>query len=276
MRQNVYFFLSVLIGAGIAVGGVTPAHAAQGNLEVSLDGVTFSKTFSGALFDGIDFVVPGDEQGKRLFLRNSGDAPGFLRVVLEDVVYSDLYFANALTVQATASGSHGAKTAISMADPCLVLTEGQRVEPGQTVALDTQLALGNLDGQQGMGATASFSMAIALSDTTPGSLPPTECGQADFSIPLVPRGTTGGGVSQEAQQTLPPTKSADFLGNSGGNDLPVLNLPGGIVIDPNTWDLLEELFILLLVVSFLGGGAWFIVAARRRHDDSSEESEGTA
>lgn len=272
MRCSISALLAALVGVGVSVVA-TPAHAAQGDLEVSANGVNYAKTFDGTLFDGIDFVVPGDAQDKKLFLRNSGDAPGFLRVVLEDVVYNDLYFANALTVQATASGTAGPKTPISLAGPCWVLTEGQRVGPGEVVALGTQLALGNLDGQQGMGATAHFSMSISLSDTTPGSLPPTECGQSDFSVPLVPR---AGNSSQTAQVTIPARTPTDPLGNNGGGNLPVLTLPGGVVIDPNTWDLLEELFVLLLVVSFLGGGVWFAVAARRRRDDSRDQSEGAA
>jgi hypothetical protein len=273
MRRSMRAALAIVIGAGISVVGAAPAHAAQGNLEVSPDGVSYSKTFHGALFDDIDFVVPGDVQDKKLFLRNSGDAPGFLRVVLEDVVYTDPYFASALTLQAAVAGASGPRTPINLAEPCWVLTEGQRVAPGEVVALDTQLLLGNLDGQQGMGASAHFSMAITLSDTAPGSLPPTECGQPDLSVPLVPRAARGGETAQATNPTVTPTGRVE---STGDGELPVLNLPGGVVIDPNTWNLLEELFVLLLVVSFLGGGAWFMITARRRTADPSDEMEGVA
>ena len=248
-----------------------PAHAAQGNLEVSPDGVTYSKSFSGALFSDLDFLVPGDMQDKWLYLRNSGDAPGFLRVILEDVRYDDLYFANALTVQATANGIAGPQTPISLAQPCWVLTEGQHVGPGQVVALNTQMVLGALDGQNGMGATAALSMAVTLSDTTPGSLSPTECGQPDISLPIIPIRGDGG-----AQFSGPQDEAAGPAAEAGppAGALPVLNLPGGIVIDPNTWDLWEEFFVLTLVLAFLAGSVWFVLGARKRRNDSAENPEG--
>src|SRR5690554_6347426 len=87
------------LALGSAALSVTPAHAA-GELDVSLDGATFSSGVAAPLFSDIARMIPGDAQQGTVFVRNSGADAGFLRVVVGDVTYTDLDFANELTLQA--------------------------------------------------------------------------------------------------------------------------------------------------------------------------------
>lgn len=268
--------VAVTFGAASVVtmltGTALPAHAASGNLEVSPTGSSYAKTLGGALFDSLGAVVPGDQHGETLYLRNAGDAAGFLRVVLDDVEFDDLDFANALTVQANIGGQTGDETAVSLAQPCWVLSEGVVLQPGESVRVDALLGFGNLDGQMGQGASAQFSLGIELSDTTPGSLAPTDCGRPDVSVPVLggPPAANPQNTQQigEGSRTEPAPETIEDSG-----DLPVLNLPGGVTIDPNTWNLGEQWLVLFLVASLLGGGAWFALVKRRRPEDESAEGE---
>ncbi|MBF0671098.1 MAG: hypothetical protein IR160_00760 [Salinibacterium sp.] len=244
-------------------------------MEVSASGTAYSETYGGALFDSLGAVVPGERRTETVYLRNTGDQAGFLRIVLEDVTFDDLDFANALTLQASVGTQAGIQTALSLAQPCWVLSEGAVLRPGESVRVDTNLVFGNLDGQMGQGATARFSLGIALSDTTPGSLSPTDCGSPDVSVPVLqgPRAATPRNPQSilDPSQTVPMPDAAEEPG-----DLPVLNLPGGLTIDPNTWNLGEQWLVLFLVGGLLGGGAWFAIVKRRRREEEPAGGEAAS
>ncbi|WP_222705963.1 hypothetical protein [Salinibacterium sp. dk5596] len=261
--------------AAMLAGGALPAHAASGNLEVSADGTSYSKNFTGVLFDSLGAVVPGDEELESFWLRNSGDEAGYLRVTLEGVTFDDLDFANALTLQATVGGSQGPRSAVSLAQPCWVLNEGTVLLPGQAIRVDTLLHFGNLDGMLGQGGTATVALAAALSDTRPGSLPATSCGGSDVSIGVVGapgRGPEGPGQAIGVSSTTAPATEVP----QAPGDLPVLNLPGGIVIDPNTWQLFEEYLVLILVGAMAAGGLVFLLGRRRKKDEAAQGPAGPA
>lgn len=263
---------SAVFGAfvlGLVLLAPLPAHAA-GELDVSLDGATFSSGVAAPLFSDIARMIPGDAQQGTVFVRNSGADAGFLRVVVGDVVYTDLDFANALTLQAIVAGEPTPpKMALSLAQPCWVLIEGITVSPGEVVQIDARTELGMLEGTRGQGATATATLTATLSDATPGSLSPTDCGRPDISVPLTPQGP----------RNAPPGALADPQADASGGlvpgdvagDLPVLNLPGGITIDPNTWRLLEEWLVLFLFASLALGAAWFAFVTRRRRKDGAGE-----
>lgn len=214
-------------------------------------------------------MIPGDSQQGSFFVRNSSDRPAFLRIVLSDVSYSDVDLANAITVVATAGGQRGESTPIALANPCWVLSEGQVVPSRGTARIDLGAALANLDGRKGQGATADLSLGLSLSDLAPGSLSPSNCGVPDVAIPVTP-GAVGGGVVPNP--TDPPTSgSGELIANDP--DLPVLGLPEALGIDPNTWHLFEEYWILVPLGAFVVGTMVFgVVLWRRRRDDEQTET----
>ncbi|MHA6667621.1 hypothetical protein ACX3O0_01995 [Homoserinimonas sp. A447] len=258
-----------LIAPGVALGLVltglataSPAAAAPGGVEVSPDGVSYNSTYSGALFTSLANLVPGDNDESLFYLRNSSTEPGFLRITLRDVVTSNSDFANALNLGVSTPGHVGTPVTILEANPCWVLLEGQVVAPGEVVRVTTSLSLGDLRGQAGQGATANAALSVALTGTVQ-QLPPTECGRSGTVLPVVPQqparpsmsGVGGSGAAAEGD--APPTAAG-----SPDTDLPVLNVPEFLGIDPNTWRLFEEYLVLVLIGASVLGGAVFLVVRR--------------
>lgn len=270
------------IGAltGALVGGaviLTPAAAiaAPGDVQVSADGVSFSNSYPGTLYGGVGHLVPGDSEQETFYLRNAGTEAGFLRVTLTDVVTTDVDFADALTLSASTVASTGTPTAISAANPCRVLVEGQRVNPGERVEVTTTLGLGDLMGSSGQGATAGLSVNVVLSSAS-AQLPPTSCGQSGVVVPVTPRPASQSQSTSPTSSTPVPSDAATPPRDSD-TDLPVLNLPELLGIDPNTWRLFEEYFVFLLIGAFIVGTAWFgFVAWRRRKNESDLEPDTEA
>ena len=267
---------ALVLTASLAVAGLsspTPSWAAAGAIELSDDGVSFGSAYPGTLLDSLGPMIPGDSGQETFFLRNTGDAPGFLRVTLRDVTFTDTDFAQALTITTSTVARAGDPVVLGSVNPCWVLVEGQKVGVGETVAVTTTLALGNLDGLAGQGATANAVLRVSLDDTSAGALPSTDCGGAGTDIPVLPpasRNTPGHGST--IVPTIPPAAplASEQAPNEAGGDLPVLNLPGGIVIDPNTWHLFEEFLVLVLFASAVLGAGWFMIVARRRRRREDE------
>lgn len=272
-----------LLAPGAALGlvltglaAITPAAAAPGGVEISVDGVSYNSTYSGALFTSLANLVPGDRDESLFYLRNSSTEPGFLRITLRDVVTSNSDFADALYLGVSTPGHVGTPATILEANPCWVLLEGQVVLPGEVVRVTTSLVLGDLRGQAGQGATASAALNVSLSGTA-AQLPPTDCGRAGTVLPIVPQPSNPsrssatardiGGTSTAGDAAVPSAPSG-----SPEADLPVLNLPEFLGIDPNTWRLLEEYLILVPIGAAIIGGITFFVWRRRTGDNPLETS----
>lgn len=268
--------LSVVLGA-------TSASAATGVgvVELSDDGVSFARTYPGAVFDNIALLSPGDSQTETIYVRNTGTAAGYLRITLRDVSFSDTDYADALTVTTSTPSNPGSSHSVSGANPCRVTNEGVLVAAGQTVPVTATLDLGNLTGTQGQGATASLSLRFTLTDTTPGSLPATHCGASGSTVPLVPTSPAPPGAtnSSDAATTgaagLPvPTPSASPAIADGGTDTAsglTPTFPTGFALDPNTWRLYQEYLVLILVLAaMIGAGiSWFVGRRPRRETDDA-------
>jgi hypothetical protein len=272
--------LTALLAAAMTIGVAAPAHAAD-EVLVSPDGVSFSNSYPGSLFGSIAMLVPGDSDQETFYVRNGGSEPGHLRITLKDVVAADADFADALTVSASTVDQAGPAATTLSADPCWVLLQGVTLGVGQTVAVTTELKLGDLHGLAGQGATASFAIGVALSSAA-DALPPTHCGYSDTTVPGTPAASTPQpGASADGAEVVTEVPPIDPPESSVQPDLPVLNIPDLLGIDPNTWRLFEEYFVLLLIGGFIAGTVWFALVARRRrkNDDDTmteEPAEGAA
>ena len=280
MRKLIQWASGLVAAAALMlVLGAAPASAATGVgvIELSTDGVSFARNLPGALFGSIATLSPGDSETKTIYVRNTGTATGYLRVTLRDVSFSDSHFANALTVTTSTPSISGASHAISGASPCLVTNEGLLIAPGQTVPVTSTLTLGDLFGSQGQGATASMSLRFALSDTTPGSLPATHCGNSGSTVPLLP-GTSspttttppeGDTTALAVPAPRPNPAVTDTSANANANAANELTptFPTAFALDPNTWRLYQEYLVLILFVAVLiGAGISWLVGRRKRRD----------
>jgi len=280
--------IALATALGLSLGAV-PANAAAGVgvVEVSNDGVSFSDSYPGVMFDDITLLVPGDSQNNTVYIRNSGDAAGYLRIILRDADYSDQKFADALTVTTRTAGTTGRAVAISSVNPCQVTHEGTLIEPGEVVTVLATLALGNLNGTDGQGATASFALGVTLYDATSGTLPATSCGTAGSGgtdagggtiIPGTPP-TAGGTVTTGSLSTTgssfvsvpnpgshPFPATAEIVDEATGSGI-LRTLASTFHLDPNTWRLYQEYLVLILVLAAMtGAGISWIVGRRARRD----------
>jgi hypothetical protein len=254
---------TVLFGAGPA--------AANGTIDVSSDGIGYRPALPGALFGPHVELVPGDSESARFYLRNSGDEAGHLRITMREVASTDSDFAGALTVSASTSAIAGDPISIAAASPCWVLLEQAELAPGEVLPITTTVALGNLDGVAGQGATAHFALRVTLGDAALASLPPTDCGGQGTDVVVLPdaRRTMIGTalvihpVADTAVAGLPiPQAPTTATGVVEG--LPTLSLLATAEVDPNTWHLGEELLVLVLCAALLLGSGWFLAVAWRR------------
>ncbi|TQL47643.1 hypothetical protein FB562_0709 [Homoserinimonas aerilata] len=266
-----------IIGAALVLAPVTSANASPGGVEVSGDGTSYGSSYPGALFDDIDTMVPGDAQAATFYVRNSSIEPGFLRITMRDVVASDADLADALSVALFTSEEQGRPASLSEATPCRVLIQGQRVEPGEVVPVQSSLVLGQLDGQKGQAATASLAIQVSLSGVPMMSLPLTQC-SSGTTIPVTPGTPPTTPTGTPAAILAPGAGFSDALGPQvptiDGSDieLPVLNLPGLLGIDPNTWHLFEEYLILIPIgASVLGALVFAAIGRRRRRTETPTE-----
>ncbi|MBH0109767.1 hypothetical protein I6E81_06270 [Salinibacterium sp. NG22] len=270
--------LAVLVALGVALGA-TPASAATGVgvVEVSDDGVSFARTYPGVIFDSIALLSPGDSQSDIVYVRNTGTAAGFLRVTMQDVSYSDATFANALSVTTSTPSNAGSAHAISGASPCLVTNEGVTIAAGQTVPVTATLALGNLTGSQGQGATASVSLRFTLSDTTPGTLPATQCENSGSTVPVVPTvpgptngtGTTATGAGSSSTLPIPTPSPSPAIADTADGTASGLTptFPTSFNLDPNSWRLYQEYLVLILfLAALIGAGISWLVGRRSRKE----------
>ncbi|WP_341952915.1 hypothetical protein [Salinibacterium sp. TMP30] len=270
--------LSAMLGATPSSAAPASAATGVGVVEVSNDGVNFSRTYSAAVFDNIARLSPGDSQSETIYVRNSGTVAGYLRITMREVRYSDQHYGNALNLTTSTPAVAGTAKSISSANPCQVTYEGTIVAPGAIVPVVATLALGNLSGTDGQGATASLALRFALSDTTPGTLPATNCGGSGTSIPITPTspgaaggtatsGTLTGGIAVPAP--APSASAAPISGEASGAEV-LPSLPSTFTLDPNTWRLYQEYLVLILVLAaVIGAGiSWF--AGRRSRKDTHD------
>ncbi|GAA1207124.1 hypothetical protein [Rhodoglobus aureus] len=282
--------IALVVAFGLMLGA-TPANAAGnvGVLEVSDDGVTFARSYPGVVFDNIARMSPGDSQSETIYVRNTGTVSGYLRISLRDVQYSDQHYGDALTVTTSTPSSTGNARAISSANPCQVTHEGTVVAPGEVVPVVATLALGNLNGSDGQGSTASLALRFSLSDSTPGTLPPTNCGNAGTTVPATPPGpgSPGSPVVTDSTGASGSTGSSDS--SFGEEFVPVQNpdsspsastipgeetsagllpaLPSAFSLDPNTWRLYQEYLVLILfLAASIGAGISWLAGRRSRKE----------
>lgn len=106
MKRSVAVLFAVLI----AVFSTAAPAAAADELGISSDGVTFTPTFHGPLFDSAVRWVPGDSRSATFYVRNQGGAPARMTVdILGDHV-GDLLDSGDLTITASAGGETGSTT----------------------------------------------------------------------------------------------------------------------------------------------------------------------
>lgn len=153
----------MVVGAlALSLTAALSPTAASAEVVVSPDGTLYTHEISGLLDGGV--LVPLDTATDSFSVRSDAATPGYLRVLLSDVTSTDPALRGALTVAVATPGSTGEAVPLSAADPCAQLLTPVPLAPGQSVTVDTELAMGDLTGLTGQDARFSFRLQVVLSD----------------------------------------------------------------------------------------------------------------
>lgn len=131
----------LVAGLAIAMVPVAGAVAAptQQDVAVSLDGVNFTATPTGSLFDGLTPLVPGGSAQRTLWVRNDGTSTVVMRINATDVTVSEPAYGVALTI--AADSSTGRSMSFATTETCYLLVGEQYLGPRQVVAVTFDISL---------------------------------------------------------------------------------------------------------------------------------------
>ncbi|MDN3496776.1 hypothetical protein QL996_12615 [Planococcus sp. APC 4015] len=135
---------------------------ASADVVVSSDGTLYTHEISGLLDRGV--LVPLETATDSFSVRSEAGTPGYLRVLLSDVTSSDPALQGALSVAVATADAAGSAIPLTSAEPCAQLLTAVPLRPGQSVTVNTSLAMGDLSGREGQGARFSFLLQVVLSD----------------------------------------------------------------------------------------------------------------
>jgi hypothetical protein len=184
----------------VAALAVPQSAAASGELELSDDGITFGSSLPTPLFDGLSSLVPLQSDSEIFYVRNAGAEAAYLRITLDNATWTSAPYAASLAVTASVPGKSGAPVLLSAATGCSILLEGSRIESGETVAVTTTVALGNLVGSNGQDATASMDLGLTLVQ----AVGPAEIGCGTPAV-IVPAGHRPTSMKPRSEQSLAVT-----------------------------------------------------------------------
>lgn len=255
---------SVILAGVMAVAVPAVAHADDGAILVSHDGVAWSTNFPGELFPSAALLIPGAHTTTTLWLKNATTEEGYLRVTLDGAVSSAADYGDALTVAAAVPSTVGVAVPMTAVGDCIVLLNGVLVPAGAEVPLTVTLALGNLDGQHGQAAWSSFSLGAALSQlrVDDGS-----CVAPAVEIP----GTPSAPVAKGGSPAATPSDTAAVAPSDPIADVVSPNRFLGFLVDANSIRFTDGYLISMLFLAFGIGAGWFVVGARRKRRHEIEE-----
>jgi hypothetical protein len=247
--------------AGSVLGAAGAAAAAS---DIHIDQ-------TGPLFGSSAAMVPLDEWTTGFTVTNTGSNTGYLRISVADVASGSSTYEKAMTIAASVPGHTGSPVAMSTAEPCRVLTEGFVLAPGQSAAVTTTLALGDLSGSTGQNNSLSFTVRVGMSDVAPGSIAPTACSPNTVTIPGT--GADGSPTSADGTVVVPAPDDTAAPGvprDVNGKPWPTV---AGIPFDPNTLELFQDWGGIVPALAFLFGSGWFLIAARRRRKRAADDDD---
>ncbi|MFC5929344.1 hypothetical protein D6T64_20090 [Cryobacterium melibiosiphilum] len=225
--------LAVAVTALLALTiGVPSATAAPIDLTLSTDGVTFSETLPGGLFDDLGLLIPRGSQSATLWVKNPTDSAASLRISTRDLVVSDPVFAGVVSL-ATWNSATGAAatTTLAAADGCRTLVSTGSLAAGETVRIVVTFTMADATGLTGQNGWATLNFLVTMRQDAAGVRPESACDDGGVLVPVV--APTAEGVADPGHRPV----------------LPLTGVP-------------QALPLLVLAALFVGAG----VIARVAHD----------
>jgi hypothetical protein len=213
----------------------SPAQAAEGDIQLSLDGTLWDSALPRGLFSGIGRVAPGDRVTRTLWVRNATSYAAVLRlsVLRQPVETSALAEATTLVGTSPATPAPGSQAPSSAGCPRVL--PDVLLGAGKATTIAVTLEIGDLTAQEGQNQSLAIAMQASLRD--PSGPPPADCASGAVNVP-----------GSEQLPTLP-------FG---------LTSPFGLAFTGARWA-----YPALMVAGVLVGVGFFVVALPRRRRRAS-------
>lgn len=282
---------AVIVGTIGSALGPEPATAAEGGLEFSRDGVTWSATPPAALFESVPVLVPGGGRTASLHIRNGHEGATRISAFVTDLTWSSAAAAEVFELSAV-DGRGGAfpDTGIGAIPDCTSLIPQRVLGSGQSIQLAVTVRMPHeLTDDRGANESMGFALALGLTDPVVPELE--TCPREAIAVPAIPSTSTGaasgsrtgfGSAEPAADATAEPEPAApdeveptpveaaaewvscDLRAFASGMGMPVALCPDILVSDGAA----SALMLLFLLISII----WFLLLWRRRRRDEEEDA----
>ena len=191
---------TMIVGGAGAAMGTAPAFAdTPPVITLSPNGVVWSTSLAGGLFDSFQGVVPGDSVTKSFYVKNPLSTPITMRTRAMDVVSSSAQFDNSITVDGTAGGLElAAAVPLASLANCSTIAPDLIVPAHGTAKVSITLAMLNVSGSFAQSKTGGFDVLLSMEDAEAGT-GATSCDSTDPTT-----GTGGGGGTHHPTKPTSP------------------------------------------------------------------------
>jgi len=161
------------------------ASAAQDDVLLSLDGVTFAPTLSAGLFDAVGRFVPNDIAQSTLWVKNNTQLDGALWLSRVDPAGTTTLFSSALTLHETGTTPSEAGPPGASGASCTLLGPPRPIRAGQAIAIPLTLSVADLAGRDGQNEQVTLHVIAALADAAGPSPGATFCPIDGASVSVI-------------------------------------------------------------------------------------------
>ncbi len=179
--------LAVLFALPLGAGTASASAAGAGggdSVLVSRDGITYSSSLEGGLFDGAGGLVPGQSIGRELWVRNPTASAAALRVSIRNLVTGSAAFGAGVSLAVVDSlpGSVPVSTILSGFAPCQVIVAAPSIPAGGTVTITLTFSMA--DGTPAILQTdrAYVDLMVAMRDASAGPFTGSPCGDGGILL----------------------------------------------------------------------------------------------
>jgi hypothetical protein len=170
-RTAVGFVLAAVSAVALSLGGATSASAASSDVLLSTDGVTYTPTLTGGLFDGLGQLVPGESITASLWIKNPEADPATIRVTVADLVMPSAAFAAGVEIRSN-DGATNRTAGLDALATCSEILSPRAIAAGGVVRVDITIhMLDTVAGLDAQNETASLDFAVAIRDAAAGPFP---------------------------------------------------------------------------------------------------------
>jgi hypothetical protein len=169
---------AIALGTVFAVGsGGAASAAAAEELLLSRDGVHYSSSLDGALFERAGSLVPGQHVTASLWIKNPTGTSASLRMSVHGVTWSPGAVAGALNVTGTVVSPLMADAPVPAAglQPCAVLLSVPSIPAGAAVHIDVQLNMADVGTTMAQSQSVAVDFLVAMKDVAGGPFGASAC-----------------------------------------------------------------------------------------------------